>query len=157
MPVKLNSTGGGSVTLDVGSTASNFNLTLPSTTGTVALVSGDLGTPTSLVGTNITGTATGLNAGVGVGQTWQNVSGSRTAGTTYTNSTGKPIVVSVSISRSGDVARVTMIVNGISVASAWTGVSGIEQRACAPVIVPNGSTYSIADVSGSIAIWAELR
>ena len=37
MPVKLNSTGGGSVTLDVGSTASNFTVTMPSATGAVAL------------------------------------------------------------------------------------------------------------------------
>jgi len=36
MPVSLKSTGGGSVTLDVGSTASTFTLTLPSATGTVA-------------------------------------------------------------------------------------------------------------------------
>lgn len=35
MPIKLNSTGGGSVTLDTGSTASNFTLTVPSNTGTL--------------------------------------------------------------------------------------------------------------------------
>ena len=38
-------------------------VTLPDATGTLALVSGDLGTPTALVGTNITGTASGLTAG----------------------------------------------------------------------------------------------
>lgn len=37
MPVKLNSTGGGSVTLDVGSTATNFTQTLPSATGTLLI------------------------------------------------------------------------------------------------------------------------
>jgi hypothetical protein len=37
MPVKLNSTGGGSVTLDVGSTASNFTQTLPSGTGAIVV------------------------------------------------------------------------------------------------------------------------
>jgi hypothetical protein len=36
MPIALKSTGGGSVTLDVGSTASTFTLTLPNVTGTVA-------------------------------------------------------------------------------------------------------------------------
>lgn len=35
MPLKLNSTGGGSVTLDVGSTASNYTVTLPATSGTL--------------------------------------------------------------------------------------------------------------------------
>jgi len=35
MPLKLNSSGGGSVTLDVPSTASNFTATIPANTGTV--------------------------------------------------------------------------------------------------------------------------
>lgn len=57
MPVKLNSTGGGSVTMDVGSTASNFTVTLPSGTGTAvvnnvssAIVSG---TAVSASGTSV--------------------------------------------------------------------------------------------------------
>jgi hypothetical protein len=37
MPVKLNSTGGGSVTLDATSTASTYTITLPAQTGTMAL------------------------------------------------------------------------------------------------------------------------
>lgn len=37
MPVKLNSTGGGSVTLDATSTASTYTITLPAATGTMAL------------------------------------------------------------------------------------------------------------------------
>lgn len=49
MPIKLNSTGGGSVTLDTGSTASNFTLTVPSNTGTlVSSASSAAVTPTML-------------------------------------------------------------------------------------------------------------
>ena len=48
--------------LDAVSTAGRV-VTLPDATGTLALVSGDLGTPSALVGTNITGTASGLTAG----------------------------------------------------------------------------------------------
>ena len=48
--------------LDAVSTAGRV-VTLPDATGTLALVSGDLGTPTAIVGTNITGTASGLTAG----------------------------------------------------------------------------------------------
>jgi hypothetical protein len=59
MPVKLNSTGGGSVTLDVGSTASNFTLTMPSTTGTVALTS-DISAPTTA---QVLAATAGLTAG----------------------------------------------------------------------------------------------
>jgi hypothetical protein len=54
MPVKLNSTGGGSVTLDVGSTASNFTQTLPSAT-------------TTIVGTDTTQTLTNKTIGSGYG------------------------------------------------------------------------------------------
>ena len=48
--------------LDAVSTAGRV-VTLPDATGTLALVSGDLGTPSALVGTNITGTAASLTAG----------------------------------------------------------------------------------------------
>ena len=34
-------------------------------------------------------------AGIGVGQTWQDVGGSRSAGTSYQNTTGKPIMVAI--------------------------------------------------------------
>jgi hypothetical protein len=54
MPVKLNSTGGGSVTLDVGSTATNFTQTLPSAT-------------TTIVGTDTTQTLTNKTIGSGYG------------------------------------------------------------------------------------------
>lgn len=53
----------GTATITTGAAAGTPTLTLPTTTGTLALVSGALGTPTSMVGTNITGTASGLTAG----------------------------------------------------------------------------------------------
>jgi len=53
MSVKLNSTGGGSVTLDSPSTASNYTVTLPSAAGTLATTTGSLASPT------ITGTVAG--------------------------------------------------------------------------------------------------
>lgn len=45
MPIKLNSSGGGSVTIDVPSTASNFTLTAPAGTGSI-ITTADTGTVT---------------------------------------------------------------------------------------------------------------
>ncbi len=55
MPIKLNSTGGGSVTLDVPATGSTFTHTLPARTGTI-ITSADTGTITQgMIGNNVVG------------------------------------------------------------------------------------------------------
>jgi hypothetical protein len=92
---------------------------------------------------------------LGVGQTWQTPS--RSSGTTYTNTTGRPITVSASVTRSGDVARINITVDGVVIASHFTGSSNIEQRAGATAIVPAGSTYTVTASAGSISFWRELR
>lgn len=82
-------------------------------------------------------------SGLGYGQTWQNVFGSRVAGTTYYNTTGKPIVVSVY----GGAFNLT--VNSIVVGTAPSGTN------CTVVaVVPIGGTYV---VSSGVATWTELR
>jgi hypothetical protein len=135
-----------SVVLGNGTSALSGNLVAPSTSGNVLTSNGTTWTSAAIPQT-----------GLGAGQTWQNVTGSRSAGTTYTNSTGKPIVASISVSRTSDVARVDLYVDSILVASAWTGSSSIEQRAFVTTVIPNGSTYSISGLSGSLSNWAELR
>lgn len=93
---------------------------------------------------------------IGVGQTWQDVTASRVGGTTYTNTTGKPIMISVSGTPSADL-RMYMTINGQSTIcdtgtysnSAWTYGSVTN-------IIPNGSTYSVYALKG-IAKWLELR
>ena len=117
-----------------------------------ALVTPDLGTPSTLIGTNITGTSNSLNAGIGVNQTWQSfaVGTARVVGTTYTNSTGKPIQVSLTGINN---AVSNIFVGGVNIAYMTYQTVGVG--GCTSFIVPNGSTYVIA--SGSVAIWAELR
>jgi hypothetical protein len=79
-------------------------------------------------------------------QTWQALSGSRSTGVTYTNSTGLPIMVCISTGGGqGDLS-----VNGINLAR-FDG-SGYQTGSA---IVPNGNTYSLS--GGSIVFWAELR
>jgi hypothetical protein len=85
---------------------------------------------------------------IGVGQTWQDLSGSRTFGTTYTNSTGKPILVMINANG----ARVT---GSFTIDSVTLSISNIDFTQPYTFIVPNGSTYSFN--LGSLVFWAELR
>lgn len=150
MAVKLNSAGGGSVTLDVPSTASTFSQTLPAVNGTV-VTTGDTGSiSTAMLAT--------VNQPVGVGQTWQNVLSSRAFGTTYTNTTGRPIMVSV-VATTLNTTSWTVTVGGVQIGyNAGSGAS-----AYAPVtntfVVPAGATYVVAIAAGSptLSVWAELR
>jgi hypothetical protein len=115
--------------------------------------------PTAPVGTKNTQVATtafAMGAGVGSNQTWQDVKSNRALGTTYTNSTGKPIIVSVRYEITG--IAVSMIVDGVTVASFYNSTNsqlGVTQQ----VVVPNGSTYTVTASSGSptLTIWTELR
>jgi hypothetical protein len=146
----------GTITLDAPAVAGTTVLTLPATTGNIVtdsatqtltnktLTAPNLGTPSALVGTNITGTANAFNAGIGVNQTWQDVTGSRSASTTYTNSTGKPIQLSVK-----NTNAVTITVNGLALGF-LSSAAGSTMNA----IIPNGGTYSY---TGTITSWFELR
>lgn len=95
---------------------------------------------------------------LGVGQTWQNVTSSRAIGTTYTNSTGRPIMVIVSGTGGGANGLWGVTLNSaISyytpstyTASVWT--------AC-EFIVPAGNTYQLSQQGSSVTLqnWSELR
>ena len=114
---------------------------------------------TGATGFNGSTGATGPGSGLGVGQTWQNVIGSRALNTYYTNTTGKPIqlgIQSTTISGTGGYAVVT--VDSLQVASCFSNWLGTPVS-IPPVIVPNGSTYIISDGAGTseLAYWYELR
>jgi hypothetical protein len=107
--------------------------------------------PSTLQGAG--GQALTAMSSIGYGQTWQNVSGSRASATNYTNTTGRPIMVSIAASGVGSGTALT--VSGIVVAQnvnggATSGNWGVS------AIVPPGAVYS-AVVTGAIATWAELR
>lgn len=92
---------------------------------------------------------------LGFGQMWQDVTGSRALSTTYTNTTGRPIEVSVWSHNSNAVSQaISGIVSGMTVASEGHNVGGIGMRVS--FIVPPGAQYSV--VSGSaLTKWFELR
>lgn len=105
-------------------------------------------------GTNLTGTANSLNAGIGVNQTWQNMNASRALATSYTNSTGKPIMVSIT-NQGPTQTTLSLTVSGIVISIGGVDGSGSNNGNSVCGIVPNGATYSCA--GGAFTTWAELR
>lgn len=98
---------------------------------------------------------------VGVGQTWTNVTSSRALSTTYTNSTGRPIMIAVTIGIPSQLnSYVSFSINGSIVG--YFGANSAAQPALldtTTLIIPDGSTYRVTTVTGSpgIQIWWELR
>lgn len=74
-------------------------------------------------------------------QTWQDMSSSRALSTTYTNDTGKPIMVSVGTISNNVMVPCVITVDGINCGGT--------------VIVPNGSSYAVN--IGTFTLWSELR
>lgn len=88
---------------------------------------------------------------LGVGQTWQDVTGSRAAGITYTNDTQKPIMVIVTRNVAQNFTAY-FTVNGIDLIWSHAGNSvGIADAFS--IIIPVGSTYKC----NTFSTWAELR
>lgn len=85
---------------------------------------------------------------LGYGQTWQNVLGSRSAGTTYYNTTGKPI--QISINPNATAGNNTLTVDGVALQQ--TSSSNAPLTA----VVKPGGTYSVT-VAGAVNGWVELR
>lgn len=125
----------------------NFNLT--TRLGTVA------GDPTAPLGIATKQYVDASAGGLGVGQTWQDVIGSRLAQTSYQNTTGKPIMVAVKVN-GGSAGSIMFRVS--SDGSSWLSVgsfvtSGRQENT---VIIPPGWYYR-SDSNGTIERWMELR
>lgn len=95
-------------------------------------------------------------AGVGDNQTYQDVTASRTSTTTYTNSTGKPIFVSVFTTTSA-LSILIVTVNGSIIQNARTNVGAGTETVTVAFIVPPSATYSVDATTSAISKWFELR
>ena len=100
-------------------------------------------------------TQTTAAAGLGDGQTWQDVTASRAINTTYTNSTGRTIYVVVYYQTSQGGATSTFTLDGyaysnyaynINIANYWAYNTWA-------FVIPNGSTYRCTAKTN----WRELR
>lgn len=95
--------------------------------------------------------------GFGNGQTWQALAGSRSFGTTYYNTTGKPIAVAINFQGTSATSNATLVINGITVGNYGTSAtpSGFNSQLFG--IVPPGGSYVCSVTNCSISYWAELR
>jgi hypothetical protein len=82
----------------------------------------------------------------GYGQTWQNLSGSRASGTTYYNTTGRPIMVRTQCVTAAGACQAT--VGGVTDSNVTLNTIVL--------IVPAGMSYSIT-LAGGVQVWMELR
>lgn len=111
--------------------------------------------------------AANAGGGVGVGQTWQNLTGSRAFDTSYRNTTGKPIQILVSVQGAiNSQSNADLEVSADN--SAWVKIANIGRGGgngnSAPIptvsaIIPDQIYYRITIVVGTPAInvFAELR
>ena len=149
--------------------ANGVSVTIPSGSSLVVVgAGGAAGVPDTVVNTfnaqNISGvknftsppTLNGFDlTSIGLNQTWQDVTGSRVLGTTYTNSTGKPIAINVYSIQSA-ASLITATVAGVLLKGSQA-VTGGGHSVFA--IVPNGATYSVTVSNGTPSglAWMELR
>ncbi|PUA19570.1 phage tail protein [Glaciimonas sp. PCH181] len=92
---------------------------------------------------------------IGVGQTFSNVTGTRALGTTYTNATGKPIVIyvyGVTSAANGylniQINTINCVLSQQNFTSSGVGISAV---------IPAGATYTVTTISTTLSNWYELR
>ena len=110
--------------------------------------------------------------GIGVGQTWQNVAGSRAKRTTYQNTTGRPIVVAVSFvnpfastlqlwthSASADILSAGVMVIQGDGGDYYSANQYVNHAANVSAIIVPGYYYQLYDPNNDVTIqfWTELR
>ena len=90
---------------------------------------------------------------IGWGQTLTNVTASRAFGTTYTNTTGRPIFVEIRVYHTG-ATQFEVKIDGITTQIS-SNVSG--WWCSASFVVPDGSTYLAPSTTKTSFGWTELR
>ncbi len=151
----------------VGSTSANgiYTATTISTPtpfrviGTVISTQATAGTwataPSLVQGTG--GEALAAMQSLGYGQTWQTQTPSRVSGTTYYNTTSRPISVEVTLYVSSGSSGYTVVKGGISTTVSLTGLTA-GFNPVVSFICPPGNAYSITVNAGTtISAWLELR
>jgi len=128
----------GTLVLQTGAAGAKVNAASFDTSGNAAFLA------------NVTAAGVDLRP-IGVGQSWQDVTSSRAASTNYTNTTGRPIMVSI-YPAANNSGGYDFIISGLVINHAYSntgyGMSGVM------LIVPPAAVYSF---TGPFAYWRELR
>jgi hypothetical protein len=94
------------------------------------------------------------SGGLGYAQTWTNVAGIRSQGVPYTNTTSKPIMVSMTQGCCmGTNVYPYIVVNGVT--AAYGFANNYSSAELVAVVPPGGNYYAVG--FNSIWLWAELR
>jgi hypothetical protein len=93
---------------------------------------------------------------LGVGQTWSNPV--RVLGTTYTNSTGRPIQINVSVAINAIGFRISLQINGLTVAYSTLTIEANQVVTISGIVIPDGATYLVTQNGGTptLDFWTEL-
>lgn len=139
------------------------NLNVPSTSGIGATgtwpinITGSASSATTAGSANTATTATTANNAIGTGQTWQNMTASRSLDTNYTNNTGRSIQIYIQMQAAAFTNFCTVTIAGLPFYGSF--VSNAGHWSVVSAIIPNGVTYSatINSLRSGGLLWYELR
>ena len=145
----LNNNGNAYLTVDT-----NDNVTITNDVSVTDLAVTGNATLTNPLPVASGGTGSTTGGGLGVGQTWQVLTGSRAIDTAYTNSTGRPIKVAVTWIGEAGATVDEFLIDGV-VIHRWSSIYVAGGTWTMSEIVPAGSTYQMNALT--LVLWNELR
>ena len=104
-----------------------------------------------------------ISNALGFGQSWQNMTGQRSLGGSYTNFTNRPIQIYISVRNTFNISsseESNLIIDGVTIPFVGGGFNsaGAIKNASISVIIPPNSTYRVVSLtSGTLINWSELR
>jgi hypothetical protein len=132
----------------LGNGTSAVNFVAPSTSGNFLVSNGSSWASTTLA-------SSGAKLGLAItGEVWNDVTGSRSFNTSYTNNLAYPIAVTARTTCSG-ASYVQFIVNGVTISNFNWQFNGCGSFGGGFVIVPPGQTYQL-NSGQSVDFWREL-
>lgn len=126
------------------------------TSGVNFVAPGSNGNVLTSNGTTWQSTTPTVIRGLGIsGEVWNDVTSSRSSGSSYTNSRGYPIMVMVNKGGSGASNSLVATVGGVTLPQFNSDTTNGGTNAVYTFIVPTGATYSVT-ASAGIGKWCEL-